>query len=251
LRARKPSKPHCVTSLSITILREGILFHSSSIETPGLESMYKREYVTTQAPEMSDSALIAQALAGDDHTFECLVNRYRSPLYNFIGRCLKDYEQAGDVLQFVFMQLYISLPKLHMNLSSTRTKTPLKSWLFQVAWNRCMDELRKQRPLLFSELESGNDEEELSLVNTIPDGYPLPEEIAERHDLQLVLRQAIGALPPKFRSVVFLRYSRELSYVEIGRVLNMPENTVKTYFQRARPLLRAKLAAHGQVAVHT
>ena len=113
-----------------------------------------------------------------------------------------------------------------------------------------MDELRKQRPLLFSELEGYNEEEELSLINTIPDAYPLPEEIAEHHDLQSVLQQAIRALPPKFRSVVFLRYSRELSYVEIGRVLNMPENTVKTYFQRARPLLRAKLAVHGQLAVH-
>lgn len=208
------------------------------------------ECVKPQASEISDSDLIARTLAGEDHTFECLVNRYRAPLHNFIGRCLKDYEQAGDVLQFVFMQLYISLPKLHLNLTSTRTKTPLKSWLFQVAWNRCMDELRKQRPLLFSELEGSNEDEELSLINMIPDRYPLPEEIAERHDLQLILQQAIGALPPKFRSVVFLRYSRELSYVEIGHVLNMPENTVKTYFQRARPLLRAKLATHGQVAVH-
>ena len=115
--------------------------------------MSKLECLNAQTLEISDSALIAQTLAGDDHTFECLVDRYRAPLYNFIGRCLKDYEQAGDVLQFVFMQLYVSLPKLHMNLSSARTKTPLKSWLFQVAWNRCMDELRKQRPLLFSELE--------------------------------------------------------------------------------------------------
>jgi len=215
-----------------------------------LELMYKMECVLTQTLETSDSALIARTLAGEDHTFECLVNRYHAPLHNFIGRCLKDYEQAGDVLQFVFMQLYISLPKLHLNLTSTRTNTPLKSWLFQVAWNRCMDELRKQRPLLFSELEGSNEDEEFSLINMIPDGYPLPEEIAERHDLQSLLQQAIGALPPKFRSVVFLRYSRELSYVEIGRVLNMPENTVKTYFQRARPLLRAKLAVHGQVAVH-
>ena len=218
---------------------------------PGLEPMYKLECMNAQTLEISDSALIARTLAGDDHTFECLVNRYRAPLYNFIGRCLKDYEQAGDVLQFVFMQLYVSLPKLHMNLSSTRTKTPLKSWLFQVAWNRCMDELRKQRPLLFSELEGSNQEEERSLLHAIPDGYPLPEDIAERHDLQSLLQQAIAALPPTFRSIVFLRYSRECSSAEIGRILNMPENTVKTSFQRARPLLRTELAAHSQRAVHT
>ena len=201
----------------------------------------------TQTLERSDRAFIAQALLGDDDAFECLVDRYRVPLYNFIGRCLKDYEQASDVLQYVFMQLYISLPKLHRNLSSTHTHTPLKSWLFQVAWNRCLDELRKRRPLLFSELEGSNQDEALSLLHAIPDGYPLPEEIAERHDLQSLLLLAIGALPPMFRSIVFLRYSREYSYAEIGRILNMPENTVKTYFQRARPLLRTELAAHGQI----
>ncbi len=110
--------------------------------------------------ELSDSFLIEQTLAGHEEAFECLVQRYQASLYNFIGRCLKDYEQARDVLQFVFLQLHVSLPKLHMNLTSVRTKVPLKAWLFQVAWNRCMDELRKQRPLLFSELASFEEDEE-------------------------------------------------------------------------------------------
>jgi RNA polymerase sigma-70 factor (ECF subfamily) len=51
-------------------------------------------------------------------------------------------------------------------------------------------------------------------------------------------------LPPKFRSVVLLRYTSQLSFSEIGKVLNMPEATAKTYFQRARPLLRASMASH-------
>ena len=91
------------------------------------------------------------------------------------GRSLGDYEQAGDVLQFVFMQLYISLPKLSMNLSTKNTATPLKSWLFQVAWNRCMDELRRQRPLFFSELEISDEADEgISFLNVIPDTCPSP-----------------------------------------------------------------------------
>src|SRR5579864_3651781 len=117
----------------------------------------------------SDQALLARSVAGDDTAFESIVQRYQAPLYNFIRRSLSDYEQAFDVLQFVFMQLYTSLPKLYTNLSSTRTKTPLKSWLFQVAWNRCMDELRKRRPLFFSELEIEESEEGLSFLSAIPD----------------------------------------------------------------------------------
>ncbi len=53
--------------------------------------------------------------------------------------------------------------------------------------------------------------------------------------------QAIEALPPKYRSVELLRYTRELSFLEIGQTLHMPEATAKTYFQRARVLLRGSL----------
>lgn len=189
---------------------------------------------------LSDRTLIEQAFLGDTSAFELVVYRYQAALYNFIGRRLGDYEQAYDVLQFVFMQLYVSIPKLHNNLYSLRSKLPLKSWLFQVAWNRCMDELRKKRPVLFSELEP-TEEENLSILEAIADPYPLPEEVAEQADLRGSLFFAIQSLPPKFRSVVLLRYREELSFSEIGIRLNMPENTVKTYFQRARPLLRASL----------
>ena len=65
----------------------------------------------------------------------------------------------------------------------------------------------------------------------------------ERHDLQRALRAAIDSLPPKFRSVVLLRYAGQLSFSEIGKTLSMPEATAKTYFQRARPLLRTALAS--------
>jgi RNA polymerase sigma-70 factor (ECF subfamily) len=113
--------------------------------------------------------------------------------------------------------------------------------LFQVARNRCLDELRRKRAIHFSELESTSDEDELSPLAALPDTSPLPEEMAERHDLQECLQRAIQALPPKFRAVVLMRYASQLSFSEIGQALNMPEATAKTYFQRAKPLLRASL----------
>jgi RNA polymerase sigma factor (sigma-70 family) len=191
--------------------------------------------------EQTDHELIIQTVNGDNRSFETLVERYHLQLYNFIYRSLHDTELSNDVLQFVFLQLYLSLPKLQHNLSSNRTSTPLKAWLFQVAWNRCIDELRKKRSLLFSELEHEGENEEISLVHVIPDADPLPEDIAEQHELRDALREAIHHLPPRFRAVVFLRYTYEMSFGEIGRILGMPENTAKTYFQRARPLLRAEL----------
>ena len=188
-----------------------------------------------QVYAVSDGVLAQKALNGEEDAYALLVERYSTQLFNFVCRFLNDYDMANDILQQVFLQLYISLPKL-------RTGEPLKAWLFQVARNRCLDELRRKHAIHFSELQGGySEDEDLSPLDVIPDNRPLPEEIADQHDLQATLQRAIDALPPKFRAVVLLRYSAQLSFSEIGQALQMPEATAKTYFQRAKPLLRATL----------
>lgn len=193
--------------------------------------------INIQNPEITDGMLVKQTLSGDQGAFEMLVHRYNTAIFNFICHMLNDYDLACDVSQQVFVQLYISMPTL-------RTGDPLKAWLFQVARNRCLDELRRKRAIHFSELEASNDEDDLSPLAIMPDVSPLPDEMAERSDLQQKLRSSIDALPPKFRSVVLLRYTSQMSFSEIGRTLRMPEATAKTYFQRARPLLRSMMAQY-------
>jgi RNA polymerase sigma-70 factor (ECF subfamily) len=190
----------------------------------------------TPSADLSDSVLAQQTLAGDHRAFEIMVQRYSTPLFNFICHFLGDYDQACDVLQQVFLRFYMSLPRLG-------TGDPFKAWLFQVARNCCVDELRRRRryALQFSQLESDDNDGECSLLNEIPDKGPSPEEVAEHHDLQLLLQKAIQSLPPKFRAVVLLRYLSQLSFSEIGKTLHMPEATAKTYFHRAKVLLRKTL----------
>ncbi len=202
-----------------------------------------QQYNVLQEQEIPDGILVGQALAGDQRAFEFLIRRYRQPLAGYIQGFLKDGEQVYDVLQYVFLQLYVSLASLSTDMS-------LKAWLFQVACNRCLDELRRRRrrpEVPFSTLARQYREEELSPVETILDPEPLPEEIAERIDLHRSLQQAIVSLPPKFRSIVCLHCFRHLSFSEVGRMLNMPENTVKTYFYRSLPRLRRALASSVHV----
>ena len=199
--------------------------------------MQTQENPTLQEQAVADGVLAQQALSGDAQAFEVLVHRYSTPLFNFIYHMLGDHDLSCDILQQVFLQLYLSL-------STLRTGEPLKPWLFQVARNRCLDDIRqraRRRTVHFSDLESGSDDEEMPLLLDIPDCSPLPEELAEQHDIQECLRKAIAALPPKFRDVVFLRYTAQLSFAEIGQTLHMPTATAKTYFQRAKPLLCKQL----------
>jgi RNA polymerase sigma-70 factor, ECF subfamily len=196
-----------------------------------------RHYSVPKGQGLPDGVLVEQTLAGDQCAFDILVRRYHHLLVSYIYGFIKDNEQVYDLLQHVFLKLYVSLPILLTNVS-------LKGWLFRVAHNRCMDELRMRywrTEIPFSTLEWEYWEEELSPIETITDPDPLPEEVAERIELHCLLQHAMLSLPPKFRSIVHLHCFRQLSYSEIGRMLEMPESTVKTYFSRSLPLLRREL----------
>jgi RNA polymerase sigma factor (sigma-70 family) len=196
-----------------------------------------QQYTIHQEQEVPDGTLVKQSLAGDQNAFEFLVTRYRRPLVCYIRGILKDDDEVYDILQHVFLQLYVSLPTLLTDVS-------LKAWLFRVAHNRCLDELRRRRrraEIPFSTLERECRGEEQSPVEAIADSDPLPEVIAERIDLYGSLRRALCSLPPKFRSIVYLRCFRQLSFSQIGRMLNMPETSVKTCFYRSLPRLRRAL----------
>ncbi len=97
-----------------------------------------RQDSVLQGQDVPDGVLVGQAQAGDQRAFELLVSRYHCPLVSYIRVFLKDSEEVYDVLQHVFFHLYVSLPILFTHVS-------LKAWLFQVARNRCLDELRRRR----------------------------------------------------------------------------------------------------------
>lgn len=190
----------------------------------------------------TDADLVDQAAAGHERAFELLVERYEAQVWQFVYHHLARTDDVQDIVQFVFLQLFLFLPRLEGHLFSTRSQQPLKSWLFQVARNRCHDERRKKHQLLFSDLDTAS-EEETSPFEYLTDTAPLPEETAEQQDQQRLLLDAIQTLPSHFRSIVSLRYHEDLTFREIGQRLHIPENTAKTYFQRARPLLRTALAS--------
>jgi len=153
----------------------------------------------TQDPETSDSVLVQQALAGNQEAFEALVSRYKKSLFALIYHYVGEYHEAHDVMQQVWLQLYLSLATLRPHLH-------IKPWLFTVARNRSLDLLRRKRLLSFSEVETGNEEDKAASLIATPDTSPTPEELAERHDLQQDIQRAIQALPHKYRSVVLLYY---------------------------------------------
>ena len=204
------------------------------------ELVRQRVHLSDRSSGATDRDLVIQVLAGDEDAFVTLVRRYQAQLFQFIRCYLRDYDQACDVFQQVLLKLSASLPTLCV------AGEKLGSWLFCVAHNCCFDELRKKHIVLFSELGWGSDEEEEQTpLALMEDPCPSPEVTAEQHELQHTLSEAIERLPSRFRGVVLLRYTDQLSFTEIGQRLKMPESTAKSYFYRACPLLRATLTAQG------
>jgi RNA polymerase sigma factor (sigma-70 family) len=187
-----------------------------------------------QLSDLADQVLVQKAHLGDHYAFEMLVDRYSALLLRQITHLVRDEHLAHDVLQHVFLQLYRSLPTL-------RRDGTLKGWLCQVARNRCFDELRRKRPVFFSEIALVSDGVEHSSLLMLPDPDPLPQELVELRDLRELLLEAIEMLPSRSRAVVLMRYTNQLSFREIGQALGIPEATAKTYFHRAKEPLRALL----------
>jgi RNA polymerase sigma-70 factor (ECF subfamily) len=183
---------------------------------------------------LGDEALARRARNGDEDAFAALVERYQGPAFNFALRFLGSYDDAADAAQQGFVQLFVALPGLDLS-------RPIRPWLFRTIRNRCIDVLRQRRTLSLSTAGEEGTGQGAVVGEHLTDVDPLPEQVVERTDLQQLLVAAIGDLPPRYRDVVALRYTTDLTYAEMGEVLGIPENTAKIHFHRAKALLREAL----------
>ncbi len=197
-------------------------------------TLQTQKTTTIEPAVFPDGKLVQQALAGSQQAFEILVHRYNASLFRFISSFVRDYDRASDIYQQVLIQLYVSLPNLNL-------EKPIRPWLFQVARHRCIDDLRRGYMTHFSELEDEYEEDYYQDQYAIPDPAPPPEELIEQGEVRNYLCEAIRSLPQHYRTIVALRYTSRLTFVEIGETLGIPETTARTYFQRAKPLMRASL----------
>ena len=193
-----------------------------------------RAYEPTREPALSlEGQQVLAARRRDSGAFEALVRRHQGPLYNFCYRMLGQAEDAADVAQETFVQLYSRLGQLD-------EREPLAPWLFRVARNRCIDVIRRRRTVPMS----APDDSDGSVHEMDPaDDEPLPDELAERADLQRLLATAIAALPPAYSEVVSLRYAGDRSFAEIAAILDCDEGAARVRFHRAKAQLRRHLRA--------
>ena len=179
--------------------------------------------------KFSDEKLILRFQEGDINAYNELVKRYKDRLLNFVFRYFNNLEQAEDVVQDTLIKLYT-----HANYYKNVAK--FSTWIFTIAKNNALTELRKNKRKRTDSLHSddgrfldiGSKEESLE--------SRVQNEIAVDQ-----LNKFLDEIPENFRIAVVLRDFQELSYDEISKILEIPIGTIKSRINRGRIQLAEKM----------
>jgi RNA polymerase sigma-70 factor (ECF subfamily) len=180
----------------------------------------------------TDAELIAAAREDDERAFKFLVDRYLPSVYGFCVRYTGSPSDAEDAAQEAFLKAWRSLSRFNPDKS-------FKTWLFAIAKNSATDLMRKRRSVHFSQFDTADDSN--VLVDTLTDPEPLPEELFERASLATDVRGALSELKPRDQTILELRYTEDLSFEDIAKILKISPNTIRSLHRRALMSLRKVL----------
>lgn len=179
---------------------------------------------------VEEMELVQRARDGDATAFAEIVVRYQDRIYNLAFRMLGNEVDAADAAQEAFIAAWESMGRF-------RGQSALYTWLYRVAMNKALG-LRRRRQ---ARREVSSNAEEV-LMETAADCGEAPPEVANAHEREAIVQEAIDALPDDLRSVAVLRDIEGLEYEQIAEILSIALGTVKSRLHRARLVLRGSLA---------
>jgi len=180
--------------------------------------------------------LIISAQAGDNEAFNKLVSLWYKRIYNYSYKYAGSHDMAMDIAQNTFIMV-------HQKISQLRDVASFRSWLYRIAINCSLEELRKQKRLsgisLNTDLDEGGDESAFELKDDVryqPDARLHQQELAE------LIMQSLQALPEEQRIIVIMKEYEGLKFREIAEVLEISENTAKSRLYYGLKHLRTMLS---------
>jgi RNA polymerase sigma-70 factor (ECF subfamily) len=182
----------------------------------------------------SDAQLMLAFQKGELSAFEALLRRNYRNVLNFTYRFMGRRDIAEDLTHEVFLRVY-------QNSAGYEPRSRFRTWLYTIAKNLCLNELRRKSHRMQSLDEPGLQEGE-QLPKAIPDQSLPPEDHLIRKERIAAVRAAIDELPENQRiAVILLRYD-DFSYEQIAATLDTSEKAVKSLLSRAKENLKKKLA---------
>src|SRR5580700_7045432 len=179
---------------------------------------------------------------GDRAAFASLVRRHQTPLYNFALRHLRAQQAAEDVVQDAFVRVV-------QNASEFKHEARFTTWLYTIARNLCIDQLRKRalrkHPSLDQE-RPGEEGDGPTLGEQTADARASVEREATGTELKERIANAVEALPDEQREVFLMREVANIPFKEIAAITGVPENTVKSRMRYALERLQQALSEYEE-----
>ena len=199
---------------------------------------------STSRTDATDEALMIRFQSGDRSAFTFLVRRHQGPLFNFALRHLRSQPAAEEVVQDAFVRVV-------QNAADFKHEARFSTWLYTIARNLCIDQIRKRALRRHPSLDEPKRTEE-------SDGPTLGEQTAdaranvERAAVSVEIREkvlaAVELLPDEQREVFLMREVSNLPFKEIAEIVGVPENTVKSRMRYALERLQAALSEFEEYA---
>lgn len=189
-------------------------------------------------PHPKETKFIERLLARDERAFNELVELYGERVYRLLYRMLARREEAEDMAQEVFVQVFKSMEQF-------RGDAKLGTWIYRIAINLTKNRVRylaRRRGTGEDELEALAERASLEQGKGVTTGdLPRPDHLVEGYQVEAILKRCISLLEPEFREVLVLRDVEDLTYDEIVEILGVPEGTVKSRLHRGRAMLKEKV----------
>lgn len=171
-------------------------------------------------------ALVLNATDDLEARFEAIFDEHQHHIFNYLYRMLGNPEDALDLTQETFLRAYQALPRY-------ADEGKIKPWLFRIATNACLDELRRRKVIRWQPWDTFMSVfHPKQVAKDSPEGDLLGKENAE------LVQQVLDRLPHRYRLCLLLREYEELSCEEIAQILGTTRGAVKSLLFRAREEFR-------------
>jgi len=181
---------------------------------------------------LSDSELAVAFSAGDDTAFAWLYDRYFNAIYDFAARTVRDADAAADVVQNTFVKAWEAMRK-------GKGGANVKAWLYAIARNDAIDELRRRQRQFPAGAVSGEEERLPSFVEIDRSRLSQPDEVAADEELAELVWTSAESLGPNDYSLLDLHVRRGLSVDELSECLGVTRGNVYTKLSRLRDALES------------
>lgn len=185
----------------------------------------------------ADALLVQRVQAGEVAAFDHLVRRYRERLYSVVYNMTSNREDAADCVQEAFLKAFTSINKF-------RGHSSFFTWLYRIAVNHTLSQLKRRRLRRFFSLETIDDEVKSSDVVEFLSEKSRTDRNVLVSELQEKLNEALHRLSPKHRTVVVLFEVEGLSHQEIADIMDCSEGTVRSRLHYAKQQLQGYLSEY-------